>query len=101
MPPQFNVILLTTLGALAYLFAVYKLDQSLTGANRVYFRYAAVIASAAIFLVGVDKVVPDVDRALGVKKAGIALAAAGCLFYEQHRVGIKRPIAERWKKFVG
>src|SRR5262249_44834598 len=34
-------------------------------------------------------------------KAIIAIAAAGCVFYEQHRAGQQRPIAERWKRFAG
>jgi hypothetical protein len=101
MPPQLSVIVPTTLGALAYVFAVYLIDRALKGENRVYFRYLAVIVSVALFLGGVDRIVPDEGRALGVKKAGIALAAVGCIFYEQHRAGIRRPIAERWKKFVG
>jgi hypothetical protein len=101
MPPQLNVILPWTAGALAYLAFLYLVDRQLRGEPRVYFRYLAVVASAALFLVGVERIVPDVERALGVKKAGIALAAAGCIFYEQFREGVKRPIAERWKRFIG
>jgi hypothetical protein len=101
MPPQLNVVLPATLGALAFFFAAYKIDMALAGAQRVYFRYAVILGTVLVFLGGVGAVVPDADRALGVKKAGIALAAAGCLFYEQHRAGMQRPIAERWKRFIG
>jgi hypothetical protein len=101
MPAQLSVIFPTTLAALGYLLAVYFIDGALKSKNRVYFRYLAVIVSAALFLGGVDRIVPDAERALGVKKAGLALAAAGCIFYEQHRADMRRPVAERWKKFVG
>jgi hypothetical protein len=101
MPPQVRDIVIATVGALVYFLAAYKLDQSLTGSTRVYFRYLVVILSAGLFLAGVERIVPDADRALGVRKAGIALAAAGCLFYEQHRAGMKRPVSERWKRLVG
>ncbi len=93
MPPQLSVIVPTTLGALAYLCAVYLIDRALKGENRAYFRYLAVIVSVVLFFGGVERVVPDAGRALGVKKAGIAIAAVGCIFYEQYRAGIRRPIA--------
>ncbi len=101
MPPSLNVAVLTTVGALAYLLALYTLDRKLEGVSRVYFRYVAAVVSVGAFFYGVGRLVEDSDRAAGVAKAGIALCAAGCLFYEQHRVGMRRPIAERWKRFVG
>ncbi len=101
MPPSFKVLVLTTIGALAYLLALYTLDRTLTGTARVYFRYVAAVATVGLFFYGVGRIVEDGDRAVGVSKAGIALGAAGCLFYEQHRAGMRRPISERWKRFVG
>jgi hypothetical protein len=105
------LIVLTTAGALAYLALLYVIDQGLAGERRAYFRYAAVIVSIALFGFGVERVItasnPGLqgtdlsDQVLGVTKAAIALLAAGCLFYEQHRAGMKRPVAERWKRFVG
>src|SRR5205823_8586449 len=41
------------------------------------------------------------DKCVNLAKAAIAIAAAGCVFYEQHRKAIQRPIAERWKKIAG
>jgi hypothetical protein len=111
MPPSPVVIVLTTAGALAYLALLYVVDQALSGERRVYFRYAAVIGTIGLFGWGVGRAIPALnpnlngtdlaDQILGVTKAAIALAAAACLFYEQYRLGMKRPIAERWKRFVG
>lgn len=101
MQPSIPVIVLTTFGALGYLSAIYFIDRSLEGRSRVWFRYVALIASVAIFFMGVAKLVPDNDRAAGVSKAAIALVAAGCLFYEQHREATRRPVSDRWKRFVG
>lgn len=101
MVPSFSTIALTALGALAYLAAIYLVDRSLAGTPRAYFRYVAVALSVGVFFFGVGKIVPDADREIGVKKAGIALAAAAALFYEQARVGMRRPISERWKRPVG
>ncbi|APR78175.1 Hypothetical protein A7982_03522 [Minicystis rosea] len=38
---------------------------------------------------------------MDITKVLIAVAAAGAVFYEQHRAAQRRPIAERWKRFVG
>ncbi|MFO0552461.1 MAG: hypothetical protein U0271_28995 [Polyangiaceae bacterium] len=40
-------------------------------------------------------------RAVDLMKGVVALTALGCVFYELHRVGQRRPIAERWKKLIG
>jgi hypothetical protein len=40
-------------------------------------------------------------RAIDLLKAVVAIAAAGAVFYEAHRAGERRPVAERWKKVVG
>jgi hypothetical protein len=46
-------------------------------------------------------VVPVYDRRVDITKAMLAITAAGCVFYEQHRASARRPISERWKRFVG
>jgi hypothetical protein len=95
------VVVAAVVLALVYMFAVYGVDRVLDGPARLYFRYFAVIASVGGFFYGLHVFAPDFDRALGITKAGIAMTAAGCIFYEQHRAGMRRPVAERWKKFVG
>jgi hypothetical protein len=100
-PPPIPVIIGIIVGVLVYAVAMYLIDRSLSGSRLVVFRYLAFAVTAALFFLGVGKLYTDNDRATGVVKIGIALTAAGCLFYEQHRVGMRRPIAERWKKFAG
>jgi hypothetical protein len=100
---------------LAYLSVVYFIDRSLDGPSRVPFRYAALLVSVAAFFIGVGGIslgplqwkgligigAMDHTRGADISKALIAIAAAAAVFYEQHRVGMRRPIAERWKRFVG
>ena len=100
-PPPIPVIIAIIVGVLVYAVSVYLIDRSLSGTRLVVFRYLAFAVTAALFFLGVGKLYTDNDRATGVVKIGIALTATGCLFYEQHRVGMRRPIAERWKRFVG
>jgi hypothetical protein len=91
-------------GVLSYAAAVYAIDRGLRGeqheTRRLYFRYFAAIASVALFFVGVQRLIDDHARAVDMAKAGIAITAAGCVFYETHREGEKRPISNRWKKFA-
>jgi hypothetical protein len=100
-PPPIPVIVAITVGVLAYAAALYLVDRSLSGSRLVVFRYLAFAATVALFFLGVGTIYADNDRATGAVKIGIALTATGCLFYEQHRVGMRRPISERWKRFVG
>jgi hypothetical protein len=81
--------------------AVSLVDRFLGGRLRAAFRWIAALAGAAGLAWGVGKIVPDYARALDVLKAAVALTAAGLVFYEWHRKQIGRPIAERWKRFVG
>jgi hypothetical protein len=77
------------------------IDRWLTGRTRSYFRWAAGFAGAFGLAWGVGKIVPDYARALDVMKAAVALTAAACVFYEWHRKQQGRPVAERWKRFIG
>jgi hypothetical protein len=100
-PPPIHVIVLIIVGVLAYAVMIHFVDRSLTGPRSVLFRYLAFATTAALFLFGVGKLYTDSDRAAGVVKIGIAMTAAGGLLYEQHRAGMRRPVSERWKRFVG
>lgn len=88
-------------GAIAYLAMLYFVDKSLGERAKTIFRYIAAAATVAIFFVGVQRLVPDHARGVDTAKAFVALVAAGFVFYEAHRAGMRRPVAERWKKFVG
>lgn len=77
------------------------IDRWLTGRTRSYFRWGAGFLGVFGLAWGVGKIVPDYARALDVMKAAVALTAAACVFYEWHRKQQGRPIAERWKRFIG
>ncbi len=94
-------ILAIVVGAAAYLFAIHATASWLSGPSRAAFGYAAVAGTLALFFVGCHRFVGDHARATDLTKAMIAIAAAGAVFYEHHRAGQHRPVAERWKRFVG
>lgn len=89
------------LGTAAFFGVLYFTDRALKERWRPYFRYFAAALTAGLFFYGLQRYVPDYDRTVKIAKAAIAMAAAGAVFYEAHRKGIGRPVAERWKKFVG
>jgi hypothetical protein len=100
LPP--SQIAFIAAGVLFYIGVVYAVDRALSrGRARLFFRYFVAAASAVLFILGVRAYVPSYDRSVDVVKAGIAIAAAACVFYEAHRAGMRRPIAERWKRFAG
>jgi hypothetical protein len=88
-------------GAIAYFGVLYFVHQALTVKLRPWFRYLAVTLTAGAFFWGVAEYGAGAKQDMNFAKAGIAIAAAGCVFYEMHRKGKGRPIAERWKKVVG
>ena len=88
-------------GVIAYLMALHFADRSLTGRAQAQFRWAAAVVTVCGYFGGLHYLVDDKKRAMDITKALIAIAAAGAVFYEQHREGMKRPVAERWKRFIG
>jgi hypothetical protein len=68
---------------------------------RVFSRYGAVAAGAALYFYGVQRYVNAHAIAVDWAKSFIACAAAACVFYEKERAARSRPIAERWKRFAG
>src|SRR6185369_5734730 len=94
--PSFLALILLALLALPLFYVV---DRSMVGGQRVAVRYGGVAVMCGLFF-GAMHFVDDAERAVGVSKAMIAIVAAGCVFFEQHRVGMRRPISERWKRFV-
>lgn len=98
---SFDQVALLVVGLIAYFAVLFFVDKALTASWRPYFRYLATAATVGAFFYVMQKFVPDHDRSVKITKAAIAMVAAAAVFYEHHRKGINRPIAERWKKFVG
>jgi hypothetical protein len=88
------------IGVVASLVAGF-IDRQLSGRAQAYFRWFTALGFAGGLAWGIGYIVPDYARAVDVAKAAVALTAAGLVFYEWQRARQRRPIAERWKKFVG
>jgi hypothetical protein len=96
-----SYVIAIVVGAACYFGAIYLIERSLHGDSRMNFRYAAVVATIGIFFYAVQRFIDDHARGVDITKAAIAITAGVCVFYEQHRAVARRPIAERWKRFVG
>src|SRR3712207_968387 len=108
-------VVAVALGVAAYLAVIYYADRALAGPGRTNFRYFVAVATIAGFFIAVGGIDPgplhwpgliakgvmDRARAVDITKALLAIGAAAAVFYEQQRLGQRRPIAERWKRFVG
>ncbi len=80
---------------------LYFAARSSVDKARVFFTFLTVAAVAVGTIYWVGMLAPNVDVAINVLKALIALTATGCVFYEMDRIRRRRPLAERWKRFVG
>lgn len=89
------------IGVGVYLLVAWALATQVPERWRTYSQKIAAVLGVVVFFVGVQRYIADVERASDVAKAAIAMIAAVCVFYEAHRAGMRRPVAERWKKFVG
>src|SRR5690242_9730389 len=96
--PPFQVALIAIV-ATAALSGIVYLDRMIDPARRAHFRLAMAVLVAVVFFFGAQRLVPDFGVNVDVAKGAVALVAAGCVFYEIHRAGMKRPVAEKWKKF--
>ncbi len=113
LTPSSRQAILMIVGALAFLGVLYftykslpaqlraQVDRFFGGKTPSLFVALTTTVIVASFFYLMHKVVPRHDRAVNITKAAIAIAAAGCVFYEQHRKSLRRPIAERWKRIVG
>ncbi len=81
--------------------ALYLFSKSQSGRARAYLTYVTVAVTAGGLCYWIGSFAPELDRAINVLKACLALTAASCVFYEIHRAQQRRPVAERWKRFVG
>ena len=87
--------------SIAAVTTLYFGARSVEGRLRVVLTMVTVLAVAVGTIYWVGMLAPSVEVAINVLKALIALTATACVFYEIDRVRRRRPIAERWKKFVG
>ena len=95
---QIAILIGTVINHFAFLVFV---DGVLPDRSKALWRYVAIIADIGIFFWALGEYVPNYKRCVEISKAAIAILAAAALFYEGHRKGQSRPIAERWKKIVG
>lgn len=84
-----------------YTYLLWFVDRLLSGRRQLWFRYVAGVGTVGLVCYGATKVTDNHEISVDVLKGAIAVAAAGGVFYERYREIHKRPIAERWKKFVG
>lgn len=96
-----NQVVVLIGGVVNHLAFVYFFDQVLPSRARTLWRYVAVFAETGLFFWVVGEYVPNYKRCVEISKAALAIAAAACIFYEAHRNGQQRPIADKWKKVVG
>lgn len=94
-------IMIFVLVSVLYTYLVWFIDQMLSGRRQLFFRYATGIVTVALVGYGAGRVTDNNEIAVDIIKGALAVTAAGCVFYERFRVIQKRPIGERWKKFVG
>lgn len=98
--PPFQVALIAA-AAVAVVWALAYLDRVIAPHYRAYFRFGAVVLVLAAFFFGVQRLTTDVAIGADIGKGAIAAIAGACVLFEMHRRSIGRPVAERWKMFVG
>ena len=81
--------------------ALYLFSKSQQGRTRAYLTYLTIAVTAGGLAFWVGTFAQQLDRAVNVLKACLALTASSCVFYEIHRAQQRRPVAERWKRFIG
>jgi hypothetical protein len=99
LSPQQLLLLLGGVGG--YFSLVYFVDRALPDRLRWLWRYGAAVATIGAAFWGLQEYLPNHDTGVSLAKFFIPVTAAGCVFYEQYRKGLRRPVSERWAKFVG
>ncbi len=94
-------IILIGVGVLAYFGVLFFGYRAMPERGQAPFAYLGAFTTVFAFFWVLSEKVPNFDKCVDLSKAAIAIGAAGCVFYEQHRKGMQRPVAERWKKVAG
>jgi hypothetical protein len=79
----------------------YFVDDAVPNGGKPWVRYAAALTISGIFFYALQEYVPNHARCVEITKAAISLVAAVFVFFEAHRKGQGKPVAERWKRLVG
>ncbi len=95
---QIAVLIGTILNFLGFL---YFTDALLPDGFRAPWRYGGALLCSGLFFWALHEFVADHAKCVEITKAAIAIVAAAFVFFETHRKGQGRPVAERWKKLVG
>lgn len=95
---QIAVLIGAILNFLSFLFFT---DDLLPDTFKTYWRYGSALLCSGLFFWALHAYVADYTKCVEISKAAIAIVAAAFVFFETHRKGQGRPIAERWKKLVG
>src|SRR5688572_15579432 len=101
MRPSPQYIVALVFGALLYIGIAWVVDRSVTSRIKPWVRFAAIGGAIFGFFQILRVHVDDYSRTVDYSKIAISAAAILCVYYEAQRNGMKRPISERWKKFVG
>lgn len=99
LPPY--QIALILFGAVVVLIGLAYVDRRVGEESRPLYRMGAIAAVLAGFFLTLQLLLTDHGMGVDVTKGAIALLAACAVFYEAHRAGKRRPVAERWKRFAG
>jgi hypothetical protein len=108
-PLKLAIILGCAAGYLALVFVldravVPSLARSMSAEEtsvRTAYRWLMAVVTFGAFFYALGQIIDNHDWAVDISKFVIAAIAAGCVFYEKRREGLGRPIAERWKRFIG
>ncbi|MEM9693383.1 MAG: hypothetical protein AAGA56_12615, partial [Myxococcota bacterium] len=82
-------------------FFAQAVDELLRERFRFVWRYAVALGAIGGFFLALTTLFPNHKELVIRVKAVLPVVALGCLVFEHHRRSIGRPIAEKWKKYVG
>jgi hypothetical protein len=101
MNPTPQQIIEIVIGLAVYFGAAFALIATAPARHRWAAWYLAIGGGMALFFFGLHRYVDNHEKAVNLAKVLIATIAALCVFYEAQRAAMHRPVAERWKRFVG
>lgn len=97
-PLQIASIVTSVIGVIT---AFVHVDGWVKEDHRPLYRAAGTAVLTLGFFLFMPEFAPDPATRVGAAKGAIALVAAGACIYDARRDGARRPVAERWRRFVG